>query len=284
MNSRHIIDATGFNPVLGDYRLLDARDRTNMYDLWTEYLCLSPTVMPCLSTCVFEAIAEPPEEWYDEDGELVPTRSLDGKLSPPAYYEGMPVACVESFICGPLVVSPDGDVAPFALPEKDEIFNALQKLGWPSSEELVRKIQTAANAPPPGSRLPAELVEAYIATAYSANFEGRNIEMRVGQEAPHSDALKDGAAFLTARNPSGERMPVEANHQRNRLLAADIQELTPRFARGQGIGPDKAWPPEESFLAVGLTFKQAVHLGRHYRQNAIVWIADERIPKLVLLR
>ena len=53
---------------------------------------------------------------------------------------------------------------------------------------------------------------------------------------------------------------------------------------GRGIGSDETWPPEESFLALGLGYEQAVHIARHYGQNAFVWVEEDCVPKLILLR
>ena len=44
------------------------------------------------------------------------------------------------------------------------------------------------------------------------------------------------------------------------------------------------WPAEPSFLALGIDLVTAKILGRHFDQNALVWINDDAIPRLVLLR
>ena len=53
---------------------------------------------------------------------------------------------------------------------------------------------------------------------------------------------------------------------------------------GEGVGTDGAWPAEKSFFVFGVDLETARMLGVRYRQNAVVWAAEDAIPKLVLLR
>ncbi len=53
---------------------------------------------------------------------------------------------------------------------------------------------------------------------------------------------------------------------------------------GEGEGPDGAWPAEKSLFVFGVDLETARMLGVRYRQNAVVWVGEDAVPKLVLLR
>lgn len=69
-----------------------------------------------------------------------------------------------------------------------------------------------------------------------------------------------------------------------RALRRDLIGLGLPFLEGEG-GPETGrWEPEESFLILGLEYQQALHLGRHYEQNAIMWAEIDAVPRLILLQ
>ena len=39
-----------------------------------------------------------------------------------------------------------------------------------------------------------------------------------------------------------------------------------------------------SFLIIGIEYNQACDIGKHYKQNAILWCGNDCIPKLELLK
>lgn len=289
MSPDHVIDASGINPILGPYRPVDRRTKSNTYDMWEEYLCVQTVEPPALVICVFEALSEPPSYWFDEDGELCPNRTLNGRLFAPAFHEGIAVSGVDSFVCGPLVVSPDGDVATVTSWDQPTVAAALEYLSWPTSDLLIPKIlniATTANGP---SVLPEGLISAYLNTDYIVRSSDSAFSLHIGESSQELAALFEDAerctcAFVTAWNPEGEITTEADNHQCNRLLRHDLGATSAAVFDGVGVGSDNTWQPEESYLGVGLSFDQAVHLGRHYRQNAIVWVECDCIPKLVLLR
>jgi hypothetical protein len=132
-------------------------------------------------------------------------------------------------------------------------------------------------------------VSAYLGTHYVVDEGDCRPELRVGERC--DDLLRllrrgksPGAAFITASNPKGREVGDDLNRHANLLLEADLKTVADTVLGGRGIGPDESWEPEQSFLAVGLTFDQAIHIGRHYDQNGIVWAEEDCIPRLVLLR
>jgi hypothetical protein len=95
------------------------------------------------------------------------------------------------------------------------------------------------------------------------------------------------AAFLTACNPFGVRQDPESNRAACAALRNRLNEyISPsdRVIQGAGCDPSGGWPPEESFLVLGLDLEAARVLGREFRQNAILWASPDAIPRLILLR
>lgn len=52
---------------------------------------------------------------------------------------------------------------------------------------------------------------------------------------------------------------------------------------GLNIDPAGVWPTEKSFFIPEIDINTAKSLGQQFRQNAIVWIGRDAIPRLVLL-
>ena len=48
--------------------------------------------------------------------------------------------------------------------------------------------------------------------------------------------------------------------------------------------PTGAWPEEKSFLALGVGEDTARKLGNRFRQDAVVWVRSDAVPRLLLLR
>jgi hypothetical protein len=60
----------------------------------------------------------------------------------------------------------------------------------------------------------------------------------------------------------------------NTLLNTQLEDylLVKRhvFFKGMGVGDDDSWEPEASFMVLNIRKEDAVKLGRHFKQNAIV--------------
>ena len=81
----------------------------------------------------------------------------------------------------------------------------------------------------------------------------------------------DTWSYITASNPASELLSDEQNAGRNRELEAQLKSQDLVFYRGEGVGSDSTWPAETSFLILGIDRDAAMHLGRHFGQNAIVY-------------
>jgi hypothetical protein len=137
--------------------------------------------------------------------------------------------------------------------------------------------------------LPPTLVKAYTATNYRIQDGAVAFDLRVGRySAPLAELLANhasaGATFITADNPFSRPTSAVENRTRSAALLRALQSISSTVFRGQGVGDDESWPPEQSFLALGLDQAAACRLGREFEQNAIVWAGLSYTPELVLLR
>jgi len=139
------------------------------------------------------------------------------------------------------------------------------------------------------SSLSAELISAYQQTDYVVLLTGQKFVLRINE---YSESLKDlharfdatSSTFITAHNPRGEIVALAQNSSRHDQLENDLKMTGSIIVPGIGQDPGKQWPEEPSFLVIGLTQNQACELGKRYEQNAIVYSAQDAIPKLILLR
>lgn len=135
----------------------------------------------------------------------------------------------------------------------------------------------------------ADLVQAYGNTSYHVHRSTGSFTMRAGEYSAGLAALMEEhgarcAAFLTGDNP----FSAHASACENRLARSRLYEALTRLGmavfEGTGQGDDLSWPPEQSYLALGLDRTAASDLGRQFLQNAILWSGADATPQLVLLR
>jgi hypothetical protein len=91
-------------------------------------------------------------------------------------------------------------------------------------------------------------------------------------------------AFITAYNPLAALQDSATNEAANKRLSDHLKALVPNVFRGIGADPKGVWPPEPSFFALGLDLRAAKLIGQRFRQDAIIWIDQDAIPQLILLR
>ena len=133
-----------------------------------------------------------------------------------------------------------------------------------------------------------DLVGAYVDTDYRVAASPPFV-LRIDQ---HSPALAEAyrrshamsAVFITADNPFSEITSDVENVANHIELGAQLRELTDNVFDGAGQGAAADWPPESSYLALGLCREQACALGIQFNQNAIVFAGADAIPRLILLR
>lgn len=139
------------------------------------------------------------------------------------------------------------------------------------------------------SELAEDLIRAFRETEYRVGQGPDAIVLRIDERSEELSRLYAAsgcgcAVFITAYNPFSETRSVETNLSAHARLRAKLASLTPDVIEGAGADPAGAWPEEKSFLALGVDLETAKELGSQFGQNAIVWIGEDRVPKLVLLR
>lgn len=141
--------------------------------------------------------------------------------------------------------------------------------------------------------MPDPAIEAaYRATDYRVdNSPVGPFVIQVGQPSAEVDRLlarhqQTEWAFISACNPRSEQQSDEENDRQMADLAAKLREGGwPHYA-GAGVGWDGTWPPESSFLVIGISEAEALDLARQFQQDAIVvgrigeparlvWTSDE---------
>lgn len=121
----------------------------------------------------------------------------------------------------------------------------------------------------------AGLEDAFRATSYIVSAPGGPILLRIGEKSPELDRLLAEYrvtewAFITAYNPGSFQLPPRENERNNADLLERLQQHGYEVVPGEGVGDDGAWPPEQSFLVIGVDHDGAAAFGRWYRQRAVV--------------
>jgi hypothetical protein len=132
-----------------------------------------------------------------------------------------------------------------------------------------------------------DLAEAYRCALYVV-YGAPDLVIRIGERNAVLDALLDEegagtAAYLTAANPNGELQDTAANELSCAALHQALADAGYTCYAGEGRDPAGKWPAEPSVLAVGMSRREAMVMGRSYEQNAIVFIEKGKAPELVVL-
>ncbi len=132
-------------------------------------------------------------------------------------------------------------------------------------------------------------VRAYLATDYRLGHTDQDIVLKIGKRSERLAALFAASgvacgAFLTAYNPRGATQSDEANERSHSELAGLLRDQELRAVEGSGSEEGTEWPAEKSYFALGLQLDAAKQIGRHFDQDAIVWVGADAIPQLILLR
>ena len=132
-------------------------------------------------------------------------------------------------------------------------------------------------------------VRAYLATDYRLGHTAQDIVLTIGQRSERLAILFTASgvncgAFLTAYNPRGTIQPDAANERGHSELASLLRERSLAAIEGSGSEEGTEWPAEKSYFALGLQLDAAKQIGRHFDQDAIVWVGADAVPQLILLR
>ena len=91
------------------------------------------------------------------------------------------------------------------------------------------------------------------------------------------------AAVISAYNPYSQQQDDQQNRKAHEAFRDFLDHHSYMFIEGMNIDPAGQWPIEKSFCILGIKQTLAQALGRRFRQNAIVWMNIEAIPRLILL-
>ncbi|GGP24238.1 DUF3293 domain-containing protein [Silvimonas amylolytica] len=121
----------------------------------------------------------------------------------------------------------------------------------------------------------AALHAAYVATRYVAPESG--LTLRVGQTSPELDTLlrqrgMHNWMFISACNPYSQAVLCQhENLARHQNLLDALKSAGLVLYEGYGEGNDGQWPAEPSALVLGVNESAAIHWGRRYEQNAVLF-------------
>jgi len=145
---------------------------------------------------------------------------------------------------------------------------------------------TAARLGIEETSIPSQTIRAYKNTEFRV-FSDPRLKLTIGKQNPNISRYQDdlvGVAFITAFNPLGEALSDEQNERLHESLCSSVRESAYQFKEGEGADPTSEWASEKSLYIEGIGLSAAIQIGNQYRQNAIVWVGTDQLPRLVLLR
>lgn len=140
----------------------------------------------------------------------------------------------------------------------------------------------------PMSRVSEELIRCYRGSEYRVDAGDDTLVLHIDQYSADLAALLqargvDCAVFVTAANPHSEVTSDQDNATAQARLAGELEAGGWSWLPALGIDPHGSHPGEDSMLVLGIDAAAGVALGRRYRQNAILSIAADAIPRLVMV-
>ena len=139
------------------------------------------------------------------------------------------------------------------------------------------------------TEISAEKIAAYLATDYRFGEGADAITLRIDEASLALENLYVRLAhtrgiFITAFNPHGAAQDAAQNEAAHVRLGRELRGLYPIVIEGAGADPTGAWPPENSYFALGADLDAARAIARRYRQDAVVWVGRDAVPQLIVLR
>lgn len=140
------------------------------------------------------------------------------------------------------------------------------------------------------TELSKTLVNSYRVALYRVlTGNSKSFVLKIKKKSPDLEALMKShnlftATYVTGYNSQGKQTEPHVNIRQQKLLLGDIRRTGLPFLEGFGEDPTGRWKSEPSFLVLGISLEDAEALGERYGQNAIVWMEDDYVPQLVMLR
>jgi uncharacterized membrane protein (UPF0127 family) len=142
----------------------------------------------------------------------------------------------------------------------------------------IKENETRINA------LSTEVLNEYNATDYIVY--NNDIIIKIGDNNKNlADLLQKhnfkSWAFITAYNPYSNVLTDDENSLQHQQLI-DLSTNYMVF-EGEGKGQNPNWKPEKSLLILGITRNEAIIMGKHFKQNAIVFGEFGNATELLLI-
>lgn len=132
------------------------------------------------------------------------------------------------------------------------------------------------------------LNQAYLATNFNVLVEHEIFTLKINKPNTYFDNWCQvnnvkSWAFITAYNPYSEELNLEENIALNSNLETEIVLKGYNYSNAVGVPDDENWESEASFFIHNISLDQAIVLGNNYKQNAIVFGLNTKLPELVWL-
>lgn len=130
-----------------------------------------------------------------------------------------------------------------------------------------------------------KLIVAYYKTSYKV--PELNFTIKLGQKNPGlqrwcAEKKIQSWAFITAWNPMSERYSKSENDLFNEKLKKQLDEWNYLYWEGLGVPEDgEDWEAEESFFVVNIELKEALSLGKLFKQCALVFSMEGMRPSMM---
>ena len=132
-----------------------------------------------------------------------------------------------------------------------------------------------------------DLLAAYRATTYNVFARSGTLTLRIDERNAdivdlHKSAGVTSSAFVTACNPFSAPTSDAMNAEAMSALKHHLDAASIAWVDGEGCGQDSNWPPEPSVLALGVDESGARELCIALQQNAVVIVAEDGVPRLLI--
>ncbi|MCP5246494.1 MAG: DUF3293 domain-containing protein [Burkholderiales bacterium] len=139
------------------------------------------------------------------------------------------------------------------------------------------------------SGLSADLISNYFRAIYRVGMGDDAFELYIDQYSEPMYQLMNArnvsnAAIITAYNPLSQIQSAEKNQTLHAKLVETLKRRSVTLIDSNNIDSLKAWPDEKSVCILGINLESTRSIGRKLKQNAVVWIDKDAIPRIVLLR
>jgi hypothetical protein len=136
------------------------------------------------------------------------------------------------------------------------------------------------------SILSASTLASYLSADYRVQAGEQTLSLHIGESSAALRHLFDECAvaqavLVTACNPFGELCTPSHNADLLAGLRRHLEQQGHAFLPSAGVGTEEGWPDEPGFLVLEVALPAALQLCELFRQNAVVTIAGDGIPRLL---